>query len=221
MKAIDWFLTVAGALNDNEPNRPFQRYSLKDMMAAYNAAMCLVGRYRPDLFTELRSVKLTAGKYQDVRSCCSRVTEVLDQVDANGNILRELSGSKQSKTKVKRIWKKPSCLNRPADGYVVENVALDRALQGRFIVDPPVPCDVDAYVLLKCVTDPCPLDETMQNKSLNGECVYNVAAWHYVLATMLAGDRFDNGNSKDQQYHYRMFFDILGVVKKAEEEATT
>ena len=219
MKVIDWFLTIASALGDDEPNRPFQRYSLKDMMAAYDAAICLVGRYRPDLFTELRNVKLAPGKYQDVRSCCARISDVLDQVDANGNVLRELDGAKVTKTKVKRFWKKPSCLNRPGEAYVIENVSLDKEMNGRFTVDPPVPCDVDAYVLVKCVQAPCPLDITRQNEPLNNECVYNVAAWHYVLGTMLAGDRFDNGNSKDQQYHYRMFFDILGVVKKAEEEA--
>ena len=56
MTYFNWFRTVAFALNDDEPGRPFQRYPLADMLAAFNTAMCLVAEYRPDLFTELRIV---------------------------------------------------------------------------------------------------------------------------------------------------------------------
>lgn len=219
----DWFRTIAFALNDDEPGRPFQRYPLKDMVNAFNQAMCLVAKYRMDLFTELRVVQLEAGVHQDVRGCCSQVLDVLEQTDANGNIINSLSGARTKTTTVKRHWKKPSCLRKSGEvpgGYLVDNATIDRNLNGRFDVDPPVPCGVAAYVKVKCVSTPCPLDVTQENQEMPGgaDCVYLVAAWHYVLATMMTGDRYDNAaGSQDKQYHYRMFFDILGIVQRQED----
>ena len=219
MKAVDWFRTIAFPLNDDEPTRPFQRYPLKDLVAAYNAAICLVAKYRPDLFTELRIVELVPGKYQDVRGCCVNVLDVLDQTDAAGNLIKELSGARKKPTTVKRNWKKPTCLSRTHAelGYLVDNANIDRNLIGRFTVDPPVPCDVSAFVMVKCVGQPCELSELDQNKELDSDCTFNVAAWHFVLARMLSGDRFANAAGGDAQYHYRMFFEILGVVQRQED----
>lgn len=218
MTINDWLRTIAFALNDDEPGRPFQRYTVKDMLAAYNAAMCLVVRYREDLFTELKTVRLAPGKYQDVRGCCGEVLDVLEQTDANGNLIRPINGAREHRSTAKRIWKKATCLPLPPGlDYMVANADVDKNLHGRFSVDPPVPCDVEAYVLVKCVVAPCAYTEADINAELSVDCVHTVAAWHYVLATMLAGDQFANAAGGNKNYHYRMFFDILGVVQRQED----
>lgn len=220
MTLNEWFRTIAVQLNDAEPGREFQRYLLKDMMAAYNAAMCLVVRYRPDLFTEWRVVKLAPGKYQDVRGCCSKVMSVKAQTDEQGNVIHELSGSRATKTTVKSNWKKPSCLPVTAGGgFILDSAVVDNNLDGRFEVTPPVPCGTEAYVMVECVEQACAYTTDQANAEIAGDCAHNVAAWHYVLATMLSGDRFDNAASKDQTYHFRMFFDILGIVQKQDDLA--
>lgn len=216
----DWLKTIAFALNDDEPNHEFTRYPVDKLLAALNAARCLGYKYREDLFTEWRIVKLEAGKYQDVRGCCDKVLEVSDQTDIDGNIIKELLGSRKTTTTVKRRWNKPSCINRPfaPDGYVIDNASLDKNMSGRFEVSPPVPCDVDAYVRVKCVSGPCPLDETHLNEPFGaGSCDLTTAAWYFVLARMQAGDRFSNGTVQNMQYNHRMFFDILGVVQRQED----
>ena len=217
MKVIDWFRTIAAVLNDDEPNRPFQRYALKDMIFAYNQAMCLVAQYRPDLFTELTVIELKAGKYQDTRGCCSKVLDVMDQVDKHGNVLRELRNTRAKPTVAERNWKKPSCLPAGANAYTILTVNIDKNLDGRFTVYPPVPCGVEAYVMAKCVNQPCALTEADQQAEFNSECKHNAAAWHYVLAHMMTGDRFATGNSGDKGYHYRMFFDMLGIQQRQDD----
>lgn len=214
----DWFLSVAAALNDDEPGHEFSRYKLRDLIAAFNAAMCLAAKYREDKFTELRIVKLDGGHWQDVRGCCSKVLDVYDQTDEHGNTIKPLLGARQTLTKAKRVWKKPSCIRRPAtpDGFLIESVSIDKNLDGRFTVTPPVPCDVDAYVRVKCVTQPCPVSEA----GVNGGMVFcdlAEAAWHYVLAKMLTGDRLSSAAGGNAQYHYRMFYEILGVTQRQEE----
>lgn len=223
MRIYDWLLTVAAPLNDDRPGASFQRYKITDMIAAYNAAMCLVSKYRPDLFTELRKVRLQGGIYQDVRGCCANVLDVVSQVTADGSVVKKLDGSRDRPTVAKRRWKKPSCLRAGENGlpeYLVDYATIDRNLNGRFEVEPPVPCDTEAYVLVKCVSTPCPYYEldVLAGDEFDGDCLYNVAAWHYVLARMLTGDRFSNGASADGQYHYRMFFDLLGITQRQEEK---
>lgn len=217
MTLYDWLRTVAFAVNDDEPGRPFQRYPLKDMIAAYNAAMCLIAQYRKDLFTELKIIKLVPGKYQDVRGCCGQVLDVLEQTDAKGNIVHTLSGVREKRTTAKRIWKKESCLVNQDAGYIIDNAEVDSNLDGRFTVDPPVPCGVDAYVMVKCVQAPCEVTEADVNTELVTSCAHTTAAWHYVLAQMLTGDQFANAAGGNKNYHHRMFFEILGVNQKQDD----
>ena len=220
MTLYDWLRTIAFALNDSEPGKEFRRYPIRDMIAAYNAALCLVAEYRPDLFTELRIVELVPGKYQDVRGCCDNVLDVLDQVTAEGDIVKSLTGARRRPTTVKRNWKKPTCLSRRAAdiGYLVDNADIDKNLNGRFTVDPPVPCDTEAYVMVKCVAKPCPISVEDQNAEINAGCAMTTAAWHYVLARMLSGDRFANAAGGDAAYHFRMFFEVLGVEQTQERQ---
>lgn len=215
----DWFGTIAFALNDNEPNHEFTRYELDKLIAAYNAAMCLVYKYRPDIFTEWEVVRLTTGRYQDMRGCCDQILTVADQVTADGATIKELTGSRETKTKTKRHWRKPSCItfSDAPDGYVVNNINIDANMNGRFTVDPPVPPGVEVYVRVKCVSAPCPVDASQMNASFDTMCDMNVAAWHFVLARMLTGDRFAQAVNHDMQYHYQMFFQILGVVQTQED----
>lgn len=223
MKLYDWLLTVAAALNDDRPGSPFMRYKMSDMLAAYNAAMCVVAKYRPDTFTELRIVKLEPGIYQDARGCCSNVLDVVAQVTENGDIVKKLEGSRERSTVAKRRWKKPSCLQAGENGlpaFLLDYASIDKNLNGRFEVEPPVPCDVAAWVMVKCVSPPCALTEAdaLAGEDIDGDCVHIVAAWHFVLARMLAGDRYSNAASQDGQAHYKMFFDLLGITQRQDEK---
>lgn len=216
----DWLRSVAAALSDDEPGRPFQRYTLKDLILAYNDAICLVASFRPDLFTELKITKLEAGYVQDVRGCCTNVLDVLYQTDEKGNVIRKIDGTKNKTTVAKRNWSKPSCFSQSSEEcYVISYATIDNALNGRFFVEPAVPCDCDAYVQIKCVEAPCPLDETQQNMEFNGDCKMNAAAWHYVLARMLSGDNFEGSLQRTASAHYKMFFEILNIQMKSEEYA--
>lgn len=216
MTYLDWFKTIAFALNDDEPEHEFARYSLDKLLAAYNAALCVVAKYRPDLFTELRNVQLQPGKYQDVRGCCTNVLDVLEQVDNQGNILKTLSGGKHKNSTVPRVWKKPSCRNL-SDEYRVNSYGIDINMNGRFTVEPPVPCGENAYVLVKCVREPCRINLLQMPLVMDTDCIYNVAAWHYVVGSMLSGDRFDNAGAGDKAFHFRMFYELLQIVEVQED----
>lgn len=215
----EWFETIAFALNDSEPGHEFTRYPLNQMVAAFNEAMCVAAKYRQDLFTEVVVMKLQPGSSQDARGCgCGSVLDVIAQTDAHGGVIKKLLGARETVTKYKRNWRKPSCIRRPESdgGYVIDNADIDQNLNGRFTVDPAVPCDVEAYISVKCAQSPCELHEADTGGPMKVHCDLVAAAWHYVLAKMLAGDRYTQSAGSQSQYHYKMFFDLLGVLFRQE-----
>lgn len=220
MTLKDWLLTIAFQLQDAEPNHEFTRYPIAQLLAAYNAAMGIASANRPDLFTDYEVMKLQPGRYQDARACgCTNIFDVLEQTDAHGGIIKEIKGARKTNTTNKRNWNKPSCLNTPKSesGYTVDTANIDPNMNGRFTIKPPVPCGVDAYVRIKCVKQPCMLDESQVNEYFDANSKLNTAAWHYVMGIMLQGDRFTQNSASQSQYNLSTFFTLLDIEMKQEE----
>jgi hypothetical protein len=214
-----WLVTVASALNDAEPGREFHRYPLRDYVAAYNAAMSLIAKHRGEDFIDLVKVKLRAGKHQDARQCCSHVLGVIDQIDDKGNIIKQLSTTAK---KVKNKWRKPSCVTSTATGvdqsYIMLATTVDLQMNGRFTVEPPVPCDKDVYVLVKCVRKTGDMTEALAlTTDVDGSSFIHTAAWHYTLARMLSGDRHAGSADSTSAMHYKLFFEMLGISVRQED----
>lgn len=212
-----WLITVASALNDAEPGREFHRYPLRDYVAAYNAAMSLVAKHRGEDFIDLVKVKLRAGKHQDARQCCSHVLGVVDQIDDKGNIIKQLSTTSK---KVKNKWRKPSCVTSTSAtaSYIMLATTIDTQMNGRFTVEPPVPCNTDVYVLVKCVTKAGGATEASTiTTEIDESGFIHTAAWHYTLARMLSGDRHAGSADSTSAIHYKLFFEMLGVVMRQED----
>jgi hypothetical protein len=215
----DWLVTVASALNDAEPGREFHRYPLRDYLAAYNAAMSLVAKHRAEDFLELVKVKLRPGKHQDARQCCSHVVGIVDQIDEHGNIIKQLSSSSK---RVKNKWRKPSCVYSVAGAvvypYYMTSTMIDTQLNGQFSVEPPIPCDVPVYVLVKCVKKVGHTTEAdLATLEIDEGAFMFTAAWHYTLARMLSGDRHAGSADSTSTVHYKLFFDMLGIAMRQED----
>lgn len=213
-----WLITVASALNDAEPGREFHRYPLRDYVAAYNAAMSLVATHKGEAFIDLVKVKLRAGKHQDARQCCSHVLGVIDQIDEQGNIIKQLSTTAK---KVKNKWRKQSCVSSSAASvpeYLMIATTVDTQMNGRFTVEPPVPCDTDVFVLVKCVRKTGDATEASTiTTEVDGTDFIHTAAWHYTLARMLSGDRHAGSADSTSAMHYKLFFEMLGVAMRQED----
>ena len=226
MRAYDWFRSVAASLNDDAPNAPFKRYALSDLLHYFNDAMCLIAKYRPDLFQEITNVKLQCGELQDVRACCTTIIEVVGQADANGNLVKHIQANKKTDTKVRSKWTKPSCLSKgltdPVSGaplaFVLDGVSIDTALNGRFTVSPAVPPDADVYLMLQCVQQPARLTEAsvLGGTELCEDCGYLAIARFYVLGWALTGDRHSEAATAEAVRAFQMFLSLLGIAEKQE-----
>lgn len=227
--AHEWFRTVAASLGDDKPGQPFRRYALKDMVAHFNDAMCLIAKHRPDLFTVIKNIPLSCGSLQDARGCCLNIVSVLAQVDAYGNEIKVLTENKKTATKVRSVWTKPSCLSQnkvdPVTGesltYVIDTVDLDVRINGRFAVHPPVPPDVDAYVLVQCQSVPCSMTEAAvlaDTAQVPVDCGYLAMTRFYVMAWALTGNRHSTNSQAESTRLFKMFFDWLGIAEAQEKK---
>jgi len=221
MKAMDFYRSIAAVLGDDEPGRPFQRYPLPDLIMAYNRGMSVVYKYRPDLFTHIKKVKLTAGVNQIAKGCCDNILDVLSQVDENGSELKTFTGVKTRTTTVKNNWNKPSCLSYK-DGkgedvnFILDYVNIDEGMNSSFTVRPPVPCGVDVYVKVKCVSAPVKLGAVGSDTEMPNSDFHNTAVWHYIIASMLIGDRYATGALAEGTWQMQTFFNLLAIEYKQE-----
>ena len=216
MRVYDFLKSIAAQLGDDRPGAPFRRYPLALLATFYSEAMCFVAANKPDLMTSLIVVKLQTGVYQDAAKCCgcTNVLGALAQVDADGNIIKDLTSTGGTGSDVAK-WFRSNCTQ--SKGYTVFSVSIVEGMNGIFMVEPPVPPGVDAWVLLKCVHNPpCLSEADILNGADMGDCTFQPALRSYILYRALQGDRHAVGASTEAQNELKNAYQSLGALIKAE-----
>lgn len=139
---------VAKDLKDNEPGHEFARWDQDQLLGYLNEGLCLVGTLNPGMRSKPTTLELVEGDVQPLQ-CCSRMSNVIGQVDKDGRLLAQLS--KNSLTASLRWTRKP-CLR---DGGVGAAFRLksytNSATDARFFtVSPPVPFGTKVYLRVIC-----------------------------------------------------------------------
>lgn len=217
----DFLLTVADALGDGNPMRPFRRYRLSSLVAYYTEAMCFVASHRPDLFTDFVVMKLDPGSYQDARCCgCTNVVGVVAQIDADGNTIKDLSNSAAASTQVTKWFRAPCRVTESGTAVpTIGSVTLVSGMNGVFTVTPPVPVGVDMWVKLKCVkAGSGPTEAQVLAGAGVGGCKFLPAVRSYVMYRALLGDRHAVNASSDAQSELKNAYTYLGIQMKMEEQ---
>lgn len=218
MRIYDFLLTIASGLGDAKPNNPFRRYPLRDLVAYYNEAMCFVSTHRPDLFTDFKIMKLAAGSSQDARCCgCLNVIEVVAQIDADGNTIKDLTSTGGSKTNTSK-WYRAPCRDGATGTQLIIGVEIENGMNGQFSVVPPIPPGTDIWVKLKCVHAPTNYDEAaVLAGSGTGACQFLPAIRSYILYRALQGDRHAQGAAAESQNEFKNVITMLGLQLKFEQ----
>ncbi len=224
MTVYEFLRSVAEQLGDAMPGREFRRYTLNNLLHYYNEAMCFVATHRPDLFTDFLVMKLETGTDQDARCCgCTSITGVVAQLDADGNIVKDLSENGSSTVKTGR-WYRPLC--RSAAGATADVILMSYAMvpgmPGRFTVNPPVPPGVDVWVKVKCVHAAPSLSEAqvldIAASATTGDCKFLPAARSLVLWRALEGDIHASGSASVSQAEFKNAVALLGIEYKFAKE---
>ena len=201
-------LSYAQDLNDAYPGHEFSIWSQEQLLGFFNEALCLISAHRPDMFTELKVVKVEpCSNYLDLCDCV-KVLDVLGQSDKNGKNIRPVPRRKERAT----VWNGSKKKQEFTD-LITEYELLDKSNLVRVFphnLDPTK----DIYVTLRCSVEAKHYE--LNDEAPDERCAFLAAARHWVLynAKMIDGE-FSQTMQSQAKEHREMFTAILQMVKQA------
>lgn len=204
-------LSYAQDLNDAYPGYEFSIWSQEQLLGFFNEALCLIAAHRPDMFTELKVVKVEpCSNYLDLCDC-EKVLDVLGQSNAKGNNIRPIQRRKERATVWTGANKKQEFTDRITEYELLDKSNLVRVFPQN--LDPTK----DLYVTLRCSTSP--KTYSLDDEAPDERCAFLAAARHWVLynAKMIDGE-FSQTMQNQAKEHREMFTAILQMVKQADDQ---
>ena len=204
-------LSYAQDLNDAYPGHEFSIWAQEQLLGFFNEALCLIAAHRPDMFTELKVVRVEpCSNYLDLCDC-EKVLDVLGQSNAKGNNIRPIQRRKERAT----VWtgnkKKQEFTDRITEYELLDKSNLVRVFPQN--LDPTK----DIYVVVRCSISP--KTYSLDDEAPDERCAFLAAARHWVLynAKMIDGE-FSQTMQSQAREHREMFTAILQMVKQADDQ---
>ena len=204
-------LSYAQDLNDAYPGHEFSIWSEEQLLGFFNEALCLIAAHRPDMFTELKVVRVEpCSNYLDLCDC-EKVLDVLGQSNAKGNNIRPIQRRKERATVWTGSKKKQDFTDRITEYELLDKSNLVRVFPQN--LDPTK----DIYVVVRCSISP--KTYALDDEAPDERCAFLAAARHWVLynAKMIDGE-FSQTMQSQAKEHREMFTAILQMVKQADDQ---
>lgn len=204
-------LSYAQDLNDAYPGHEFSIWSQEQLLGFFNEALCLIAAHRPDMFTELKVVKVEpCSNYLDLCNC-EKVLDVLGQSNAKGNNIRPIQRRKEKATVWTGSKRKQEFTDRITEYELLDKSNLVRVFPQN--LDP----SKDLYVTIRCSISP--KTYSLDDQAPDERCAFLAAARHWVLynAKMIDGE-FSQTMQNQAKEHREMFTAILQMVKLADDQ---
>lgn len=204
-------LSYAEDLNDAYPGHEFSIWTQEQLLGFFNEALCLIAAHRPDMFTELKVVKVdTCNSYLNLCDCV-KVLDVLGQSDKQGRNIRPIPRRKERATVWGGVRKKQEFTRVITEYELLDKSNLVRVFPHN--LDPTA----DIYVTLRCSVEPkvYGLNDTAPDE----RCAFLAAARHWVLynAKMIDGE-FSQTLQSQAKEHREMFVGIMQLTKQNDDE---
>lgn len=200
---------LAGDLKDDAPGNEFVAYPRPLLIQWFNDGLCLLGRYRPDLFSRTREVVLEPGSQQNIEGCAV-FGSVVSTVLSDG---REVP-VRRSSYPASQIWRKPACLKPPKD-YVIDSYSFDTAQKTTFYVHPPIPPGKPVLAKVVCSSVPENLSITDLDSEIDVDCYQVAMVRQYVLTQAYSQDT-DQTNLALAQFHLGIWNSFLPAAARAD-----
>lgn len=198
-------------MNDAYPGHEFSIWSEEQLLGFFNEALCLIAAHRPDMFTELKVVRVEpCSNYLDLCDC-EKVLDVLGQSNAKGNNIRPIQRRKERATVWTGSKKKQEFTDRITEYELLDKSNLVRVFPQN--LDPTK----DIYVVVRCSISP--KTYALDDEAPDERCAFLAAARHWVLynAKMIDGE-FSQTMQSQAKEHREMFTAILQMVKQADDQ---
>lgn len=210
MATLDKILgDIAEDLKDAAPANEFVAYTRSLLITWFNDGLCLLGRWRPDLFARTQEVTLSPGSQQNIEGC-SVFGSVVSTVLPGGQEVPV----RRSSYPASQIWRKPACL-KPAKDYVIDSYSFDTAQKTTFYVHPPVPPGKPVKAKVVCASVPENLNIMDLDSEIDADCYQVAMVKQYVLAQAYSQDS-DQTNVALAQFHLGIWNTFLPAAARAD-----
>lgn len=206
-------LSYARDLDDAYQGYEFSIWSKEQLLSYFNEALCLIAAQRPELFTEVKVVKIDpCNSYLDLCDCV-KVVDVLGQSDKHGNHIRPLPKRSAKATTWTGKRNKKILTSEISEFEIIDTSGIVRVYPDN--LDP----NKDLYVAVRCVVEPKHYE--MGDEPPSERCAFMAAARHWVLynAKMVDGE-FSQSMSNSAREHREMFVNILQLVQNGDNTLT-
>lgn len=204
-------LRYARDLNDAYPGHEFSIWTQAQLLDWFNEGLCIIAAQRPDLFEDIKVVKVDpCNNYLDLCDC-NKILEVLGQSNREGKLIKRLSRRKHSTNG----WTGKVRLSAGLTTELTEyEILTDSNLVQVFPenIDPTK----DVYVLVRCSIDAVTYD--LDSEPPSSRCAFLAAARMWVLYNAKMKDaEFSPSMREAAKEHRDMFTGILTLVKTADD----
>lgn len=182
MKLGSLLYQLAVDLNDAESGHEYTTWTQDQLRAYLSEGIQATFTERPDLFMEVKTIKVTACDTVQDTCECSTISKVLGQATASGRVIRSIRRRSSSE---KLIWRGKTCPGDPRN-FELREYSID-PITGTLQLYPPVPPDVDVYIAVECSVRP-DTDNWDDSFDLNNEVVPMVMQWALYRAKMVDGE---------------------------------
>lgn len=206
----DLLLTYAQDLDDAYPGHEFSIWPAEQLLGYFNEALCVISAHRPDMFTDLKIVKVKPCEgYLDLCDCV-KVLSVVGQCDKDGNNIRPIPRRKNKAT----VWGGPKRHSSYTD-KISEYELLDKSSLVRVFPSNLDPTK-DIYVLVRCSVQAKAY--AMEDEAPDARCAFLAAARHWVLynAKMMDGE-FSQTMHQQAKEHREMFVGLIQLTKEGDD----
>lgn len=204
MKFKTLLAEIAGDLNDNEEGHVYTTWQESDVRAWIKEAIGLIFDNRPDLFLELRIIKIDPCTTRQTACDCEVVRRVIGQVTKSGRLIKQL---RERSMDIQLQWVAPSCKRRTGNPFTVDGYAIDSVGDSLYIF-PEVPPGIDVYIQVECAVRP---DESMTDDTeLKGELIAPIKQWVLFRAKSVDAE-LAPAILQMATVHKTTFYEIVGI----------
>lgn len=212
MRGLQLVNDLAVDLGDSEPGHEFSRWSQAQLLGYVNEGLCMIGSLNPGMRSKPTILVLSPGSEQSL-GCCDRLSNVIGQVDADGNVIASLS--KGSLTMSLR-WNKAPCLktNLTGPAFRLKSYTNNAADARFFTVSPPVP--PGTIVRLKVICSRNDGGYGLEDEVDDVDCGLVVAAKFWAIFRAHFVDDEKSPEYNKAMTAVKLFFQLINVKFKAD-----
>lgn len=203
---------VARYLSDYDEDESYVHWTQEDLLSYFKRAIGIVSIVKRDKFTKRTEIKLVEGVLQEIPSTCESDVKVLGLADENGN-LKHIA-RKANHTTYPPLGR-PICKGKiKGNGeYKLHSYEYSEENPRYILVDPPVPANTDATLIISCYTPPA---VTSLDSEVDLGADIESAVFEFMLYYAWGVDIEDNANRERSDSHWNKAIQLLQLSRGAE-----